>query len=285
MPAVDEALARAVRAGVGVRLGDVQRQARELGRGGDAVAAVDDPRRGDAEVGEVRAGNGGPIGGEVEALDRRVQRVLGQVGGKLAEVVGVRVRGVEVVDWQHRAAPVVEDRAVLLVGRDDVQDRQAGRVTALLDRVALQRDDLGRRAQGISYRRQAAQHQAAVEEVADHALGRQRRLPDRDVADEHRVGEAATRDRLRQRRIEREAQAVADDRLMHRGVPVGQRHRRELDVLVADRHLLPVRAADMHGVVAGDRGLCSHAGTSLSAARIPPRHRVAGARRGVGGWR
>ena len=70
--------------------------------------------------------------------------------------------------------------------------------------VALQRDDLGRRLQRVADRRQAAQHQAAVEEVADDALGRQRRLADRDVADEHRMGEAAPGDLLGQRRVERE---------------------------------------------------------------------------------
>ena len=48
------------------------------------------------QVGEVRAGNRGAVGVEVEAVERRVQRVGGQVGGELVEVVGVRLRGVDV---------------------------------------------------------------------------------------------------------------------------------------------------------------------------------------------
>ena len=133
------------------------------------------------------------------------------------------------------------------------------RLSATISVVGLQR---------VADRRQAAQHEPAVEEVADDALGRQRRLADRDVADEHRVREAAAGDLVGERRVEREAQAVADDRLVQRGVALGERHRRELDVGVADRQLLPVGPADLHGV-GGDRGLCAHAGTSLSTVRDP----------------
>ena len=217
--AVDEALA-----GVSASPGSVCALAMFSDRRTSSGAAVtlsppsSDPRRRRAEVGEVRAGDLRAVDVEVEPVERRVQRVGRQVGGELVEVVGVRLRGVDVVDRQHRAAPVVEDRAVLLVGRDDVQDGEAGRLAALLDRVALQRDDLGRRLQRVADRRQAAQHEAAVEEVADDALRRQRRLADRDVADEHRVREAAAGDALGQRRVEREAQAVADDRLVQRRV-------------------------------------------------------------------
>jgi hypothetical protein len=91
------------------------------------------------------------------------------------------------------------------------------------------------------------------------------RWADRHVADEHRVGEAAPGDALGQRRVEREPQAVADDRLVQRRVPLVQRHRGELDVEIADGQLLPEGATDMHGL-AGDCRLCTHARTSFSTA-------------------
>ncbi len=89
--AVDEALAGVVRAGIGVRLGEVQRHAHELGRRGDAVATVEHPRRRRGEIGEVPARDRGAVDAEVDPVERRVQRVGRQVGGELVEVVGVRL--------------------------------------------------------------------------------------------------------------------------------------------------------------------------------------------------
>ena len=97
----------------------------------------------------------------------------------------------------------------------------------LADGVA-QRDDLGGRAQRVADHRRAAQHEAAVEEVGDHPLGGEGRLADRDVAHQPRVGEPRPRsgDAREEVAVEREPQPVAEDRLVHGGVAVGERQRR-----------------------------------------------------------
>ena len=86
--------------------------------------------------------------------------------------------------------------------------------------VLLEGDDLGSRAQGVADEDRAQQHEAAVEEVAAHALGRTGGLPDRHVADQVGVRErlAAAGDLDAQLRVEREAQPVAEERLVQGGV-------------------------------------------------------------------
>ena len=74
-------------------------------------------------------------------------------------------------------------------------------------------------------------------------------------------------------RVEREAQAVADDRLVQRRVALVERHRGELDVEVTDRQLLPVRPADLDGF-AGDRRLCTHYGEPRFDGAAGTRERV-----------
>ena len=88
-------------------------------------------------------------------------------------------------------------------------------------------DDLGRRVQRRADRDRSCA-EPAIEEVAKDAHARSGRLPNRDVADQHRVREQArrARDGPVEVGVEREAQAVADDRLMQGSVALGQRDTR-----------------------------------------------------------
>ena len=91
--------------------------------------------------------------------------------------------------------------------------------------AARRADDLGGRAQRRADRDRACA-EAAVEEVAEHAHARSGGLPDRDVAHQHRMSEQARRVPVTAAYsvgVEREPQAVADDRLMQRRVALGQR--------------------------------------------------------------
>jgi len=59
------------------------------------------------------------------------------------------------------------------------------------------------------------------------------------------MGEPAAGHLLGERRVEREAQTVADDRLVQRGVPLVEGQRGKLDVGVADGQRLPLWPAHL----------------------------------------
>jgi hypothetical protein len=75
----------------------------------------------------------------------------------------------------------------------------------------------------------------------------QRRLADRDVADQPRMrqGRRQTGDNGGQLGVQRQPQPVAQDALVHGGQAGGQRHRRRCGEHLAGVHLIEVRA-DCH---------------------------------------
>ena len=108
-----------------------------------------------------------PAGRECGAYRRRVERLW-----DLGEVVGVA--GLDFGDAQrdHRAAPEVEHRLALLVGRANPHRNKTGRRRARSAAVLLEADDLSASTQSLADEHRARKHQAAVEEVATHALRR-----------------------------------------------------------------------------------------------------------------
>ena len=106
------------------------------------------------------------------------------------------------------------------------------------------------------------EHEAAVEEVAAHALRRPGGLPDRDVADEVGMRErrVVARHLAAQRRVEREPQPVAGERLVQRGMARGQRQARRVVEHLAALEILEPRPADEHGGVLD----AAHAGAPFS---------------------
>ncbi|WP_217496788.1 hypothetical protein [Nocardioides jishulii] len=149
-------------------------------------------------------------------------------------MAGLRVRCAE---RQHRAAPEVEDQALLLVVRGDAQRRQAGRAAGVL----LEAHDFGAGAQGVADGRQPVEGQPAVEEVGHHASRDRGRLADGQVGDESRVGHGAPGHRQRHVLVEAELQAAADDRLVHGGAAAGQGDRGCVEE-VSDGEVVEVRA-------------------------------------------
>ena len=125
---------------------------------------------------------------------------------------------------------------------------EAGRGRARAAAVLLEPDDLGAGAQRLADEDRTREHEAAVEEVAAHALRRPRGLPDRDVADEVGMRErrVVARHLAAQRRVEREPQPVAGERLVQRGMARGQRQARRVVEHLAALELLEPRAADEH---------------------------------------
>ena len=174
----------------------------------------------------MRAGHGGAVAGQVEPRGGGVQRLGLEVRRAPDLVPGLAGR--VVAQRQHRAAREVEHRALRLVDGADPQQREPGRPAALLDAVLAPRDHLGRRVQRVAEPHRAPQQQPAVEEVRHDAARGDRRLPDRRVPHQPRVRDrrAGADRRLAQRVVEREPQPVARDRLVQRGVALGERERR-----------------------------------------------------------
>ena len=113
-------------------------------------------------------------------------------------------------------------------------------------RILPQTDDLSRGAQGVTDEHGTQQYEPAVKEVAKDALGRARRLADRDVA--HEVGmrelNVPAGDRSAQLGVERESQAVACERLVKRGVARRERERGGIVEHLSGFEILEVGAAD-----------------------------------------
>ena len=107
--------------------------------------------------------------------------------------------------------------------------------------VLLQRDDLRAGPQRVADVHLALEHEPAVEEVAQHALCRARRLADAHVAD--KVGmdkrRVPARHRGAQRSVERQPQPIATNGLVERGVALGDAKRRRLEALPALQVLEP----------------------------------------------
>ena len=204
----------------------VGREPRERGRGVHDVATLDLDRPAVRHFVVVRARHGGAVGGQIEPLGRGAQR-LGLEVRRAAYLVSGRARR-RVSQRQHRAAREVEHRPLFLIEGADAQHRQAGRPPPLLHAVLTPRDHLGLRAQRVAEANGAAQQQSAVEEIRHHAPGRHCGLPDRHVPNQRRMRKGGARpgDGLRERAVERQPEPVAGDRLVQRGVTVGERQRR-----------------------------------------------------------
>src|SRR3984957_17076065 len=182
--AVDQATSTEAR--IMMHPGNIQGEASQFRRTADYVGATVQRRSGQACI-EVRPGDtlakdlAIPIGG------RRRRR--SQIGTDLRQVV-VMVGGVRVgagAQRQHRAAVEVEDQSVGLVDGGDPQGHQAGGRPARLDGILLQPDNLGAGEQRVTDRWETEERQPAVEQVGLDMLGGQRRLADRDVADQARM--------------------------------------------------------------------------------------------------
>src|SRR5262249_27305909 len=138
--------------------------------------------------------------------------------------VGVMRSASRFTQRQHRATPEVEDRALALVDGTDAQDREPRRLAVAARAAVTERDDLRRGAEGVADPGGAQQHEATIEEVRHHALCRKGRLADRDVADEGGMCRqlAVWQNAGGECRIERQAEAIADDRLVEGSVAAGQ---------------------------------------------------------------
>ena len=227
--------------------GDIQGQASQFRRTADYVGATVQHRSGQAGI-EVRPGDtlaedlAIPIGG------RRRRR--SQIGTDLRQVV-VMVGGVRVgarAQRQHRATVEVEDEPIGLVDGGDPQGDQPGGRPARLRGILLHPDNLGAGEQRVTDRREAEERQPAVEQVGFDVLGGQRRLSDRDVADQARMRQRPRQpgDRGGQLGVQRQPQPVTENALVHSGQPSGERHRRRTGEDLAGVHLVEVRA-DCHG--------------------------------------
>ena len=154
-----------------------------------------------------------------------------------------------VAQRDHRAAPVVEQRLAVTIGRADPQRHEPRRRPVGPAPVLPQPHDLGAGAQRLAHEHRALEHQAAVEEVSAHALRRPRGLPDREVADEvgMRQQPLVPGHRPAELRVERQPQAVAGHGLVHGGVSGRERHPGRVREHLAALEVLEPRAADPHG--------------------------------------
>ncbi len=144
---------------------DVQREPCELGRGAHDVATPHLEPLPDAEFGPVRLLVPLVQCLQVPAVDEG--RCALSASTDCCHVGGVRESGVRVPQRQHGAAPEVQDRTVLLVGRGYPQRRQAGGWPTSLGGVPAKSYDVGLRVQCVAERRRPPERQAAVEQVGD----------------------------------------------------------------------------------------------------------------------
>ena len=158
--------------------------------------------------------------------------------------------------WQHARSVIAagEHRLVVLVAGLDAQCDQPARRAVRPRRVLLHCDDLGAGRQRVASKHLAQQHQAPVEEVAEPALGRHRRLPDGDVADQVGVHErlAGPGHRPAERRVKGKQHAVAGDRLVDRGVSPGEGEAGRLEDGTG-LEVLEVGASDLHSATDAHR--------------------------------
>ena len=245
MPAVHQP--GATNPGIVVSGGDVQRQPSQLGCGADEVAGTAQHRARQIRI-EVRAGNPRPEGVAVPVQGR----VDGcGAGADQVKIVGVTGLGVLVAQRQHGAAVEVEHQPADLVDGGHSQRGQPGGGAARFGAVLLQPDHLGAGEQRVADHREPVERQTAVEQVCLDPLRHQRRLADRHIAHQRRVGQRARNpgDGVGQLGVQRQAQPVAEDRLMGGRHPGCQCHRRRPVEDLTDHQIVEVgasrRAADV----------------------------------------
>ncbi|MFC6679983.1 hypothetical protein ACFQE7_29145 [Nonomuraea ferruginea] len=175
---------------------------------------------------------------------------------------------VAVAQRQHRAPPEVEDRAALLVGGADPEGGQPGRRAAGAARVLPQPGHLGHRRERVADRGRPPEHHASVEQVGHHGVGGDRGLADGDVPDQVGRGEGRAGDPARQAVVERQRQPAADDRLVGRRQPFGERDGRGAVEPHPGAQVLEVRAVH-------DRHRLSPALVRKYTAKSKPARRVA----------
>ena len=198
VPAVDQPPPVQAAAGVGVRLGDVERQPRQL-RARRSPCRGPRPRRRvpASSVGEALSGHDRAQRLEVPA-GRRAPRARARGRARPgSRRSGRRGRSRPAASrsgiiGQRQKSSTGSPRWLSVLIRSATRPVAGAVGTA---RVLLQRHDLGSRAQRVADEDRREQDQAAVEEVAEHPLGRPRRLADRDVADQVRVRERLARRR------------------------------------------------------------------------------------------
>ena len=104
--------------------------------------------------------------------------------------------------------------------------------------------------------RESVEHQAAVEQVGLHPLGRQRGLPDRDIADQRLVRHQTRHPRhgVSQSGVQGEPQSMSEDALMHGGDTGGEGERRCRVKYLAHREVVEVGTRHSTSVCRAARG-------------------------------
>ena len=131
-----------------------------------------------------------------------------------------------VAEPQHGAALVVDDGgAVVDPDRADAEKGESPGWPVVAAGGLAQAADLDCGVQRLAESNGFAQDYAPVEEVGDDALGGDGALPDRDVHDERRVGQASRHPRhgLRQGRAQGRGEGVAADGLVDGGLALVDR--------------------------------------------------------------
>ncbi len=239
-----------VRSRLRIRMGacQVERQARQLGGGGHRLSRLEHP--GGPRHRRVRTARrcARTEGSEIPAGDRLVEGHRTVERADRVEVVVVLRRARHIAERQHRAPPEVEHRALVLVDGPDAQHREPRRGLVGTPAVVAHRHHLGRRVQRVADPRRAQQPQATVEEVRDHPLRRERGLADGDVTDQAGMSRlpAAGQHPGGERRVERQAKAIADDRLMKGRVPMREGERGRVGKHLTYGEILIERTAQAH---------------------------------------
>ena len=123
---------------------------------------------------------------------------------------------------QHRATRKVEHLLSTLIPGSHAQHGQTGCGTALPPSVLAQCDDFGCGVERITHARKAAEHEAAIEQIRDHASGQQCRLADRYVPHQSWMGNRRAGYEAAKLSVKRQPQPVADNRSMERRESIGQ---------------------------------------------------------------
>ncbi len=151
---------------------DIQRQPREFRSRRYDVAARNLPYRSRDKVGKVQARHGVAKRGQVPTFDRCAQCMRIELRPDRFEIGVVPRLALGIAQRQHRAARIVEHGAALLIGRAHAQGGEAGRGAARARPVLPERHDFGLCIERVADRGRAAEHEAAIKKVRDHALGK-----------------------------------------------------------------------------------------------------------------
>src|SRR6266851_2710552 len=170
MAAVDEAYTCANR-GVMMRHRDIEDEAGEFRRRRDDVAAGNLEDRAGSEVREMYPVRGSAKFIETPSSNRRAHRVGIEFSPNRVEVVVASGIAVGVAQREHRAAKEIQNGAAFLVLRAHPQRGESGGGAAGTGAVLAQSNDFGRRVQAVADAWRAMEHEAAIEEIRDHAMG------------------------------------------------------------------------------------------------------------------